>query len=294
MTRETALSYQGLYINLDRSVLRERRMQAQLAALHLSDRYTRLPAVDGANLNLGPSKIGPGETGAFLSHARALEQAQGASLPVHILEDDALLSEHVRPVIEDAIAAGLFENFDILFTDIFVHAHVGMLKGLKTAFDSVALPPSRPLRLADLKVLDLARENFACLTSYVVGPKSFDRILALYRAELEKGPAKPVDLFLRDCVLEGRLRAGLVFPFVTSFRLDEIAESTIGAGAAVAKPSVMVLAVLRYLFFVGRDLGYAKACLDAATQQNRRETDSHHAMMAQALEFVLSADFQLF
>ena len=294
MTRETAPSYQGLYINLDRSVLRESRMQAQLAALDLADRYARFPAVDGAVLNLASSRIGPGETGAFLSHARALEQARALSLPVHILEDDALLSQHVRPVIEDAIAAGLFENFDILFTDIFVNAHVGMLKGLKAAFDSAALPLSRPLRLADLKVLDLARENFACLTSYIVGAKSIDRILALYRAELEKGPSKPVDLFLRDCVSDGRLRAGLLFPFVTSFRLDEIAGSTIAAGSQLAKPSVMVLAILRYLFFVGRDLGYAQACLDAATRQNRRETDSHHAMMAQALEFVLSADFQQF
>jgi hypothetical protein len=132
------------------------------------------------------------------------------------------------------------------------------------------------------------------MTSYIVGAKSIDRILALYRAELEKGPTKPVDLFLRDCVFEGRLRAGLLFPFITSFRLDEIAGSTIAEGSQIASPSVMVLAVLRYLFFVGRDLGYAKACLDAATKQNRRETDPHNAMMAQALEFVLSADFQQF
>jgi GR25 family glycosyltransferase involved in LPS biosynthesis len=293
MTRETAPSYQGFYINLDRSVLRDERMQAQLAALGLMDRYTRLPAIDGAVLNRA-SGIGTGETGAFLSHARALELAQALGLPVHVLEDDALLSEHIAPVIADAIAAGLFENFDILFTDIFVNAHLGMLKGLKAAFDRTAPPLSRPLRLADLQVLDLARENFACMTSYIVGAKSLDRILALYRAELEKGPTKPVDLFLRDCVFEGRLRAGLLFPFITSFRLDEIAGSTIAEGSQIASPSVMVLAVLRYLFFVGRDLGYAKACLDAATKQNRRETDPHNAMMAQALEFVLSADFQQF
>ncbi len=85
------------------------------------------------------------ETGAFLSHARALEQAQQAGLPLHILEDDALLSQHVRPVIEDAIAGGLFERFDILFTDIFVNPQLGMLKGLKTAMDSVALLAATPI-----------------------------------------------------------------------------------------------------------------------------------------------------
>ncbi len=101
-------------------------------------------------------------------------------------------------------------------------------------------------------MLDLARENFACLTSYVVGANSRERVLAFYRAELENGPAKPVDLFLRDCVADGRLRAGLLFPFVTSFRLDEVAPSTIAAGTNAAKPSVIVLAVLRVISFSSR------------------------------------------
>ena len=293
MTRED-FPYHGVYINLDRSLARRERMETQLAQLGLADRYARLSAVDGANLNRPHSRIGPGETGAFLSHAHALEQARPRGLPVHILEDDALLTEHVRQVIEDAIAGGLFDRFDILFTDIFVSPHLGMLKGLKAAFDHVALPALRPLRLADLQVIDLARENFACLTSYVVGAKSMDRILALYRTELANGPQKPADLFLRDCAADGRLRAGLLFPFVTSFRLDEVAASTIAAGTEIAKPSVMVLAVLRYLFFVGRDLDCAKSCLDVATQKNRRKTDPHHDLMAQALEFVLSADFHQF
>ena len=294
MNREADFPYRGIYINLDRSVSRRDHMEAQLARFGLQDRYARFPAIDGGTLNLPRSTLKPGEAGAFHSHALSLEAARGRGTPVHILEDDALLSEHVRPVIEDAIAAGLFERFDILFTDTFVNAHLGMLKALKAAFDKLAVPPPRPLRLADLQVIDLARENFACLTSYVVGAKSMDRVFALYRAELESGPSKPVDLFIRDCVLSGRLRAGLLFPFVTGFRLEEIAGSTIAAGTPVTKPSVMVLAVLRYLFFVGRDLAYAKACLDAATRQNRRPANPHHEMIAQALEFVLSDDFQEF
>jgi hypothetical protein len=55
-----------------------------------------------------------------------------------------------------------------------------------------------------------------------------------------------------------------------------------------------VLAVLRYLFFVNRDLAKAKAFLDAATKENRRPTNPHHDMIVQALEFVVSADFQEF
>jgi hypothetical protein len=289
MTRET--SYRGLYINLDRSGARRERMEAQLSAFGLNDRYSRFAAIDGSALAAGRSRVKPGELGAFHSHIAALENAVSGGLPLHVLEDDALLSEHVKPVIEDAIAARLFDRFDILFTDTFISPHLGMLKALKAAFDNVMISDERPLRLHDLQVLDLARENFACMTSYVVGAGSLERVVALCRAE---GPTKPIDLFLRDCVQNGRLRAGLLFPFVTSFDLGEVAASTIGAGTAASGPSVMVLAVLRYLFFVKRDLSYAKACLDAATQQNRRTTDPHHAMIAQALEFVLSADFQQF
>jgi hypothetical protein len=57
---------------------------------------------------------------------------------------------------------------------------------------------------------------------------------------------------------------------------------------------VIVLAVLRYLFFVSRDLKKAKTFLDAATKENRRPANPHHDMIVQALEFVMSADFQEF
>ena len=292
MTREIT-AYRGLYINLDRSVARRERMEVQLAAFGLKDNYSRFAGIDGSALAASGSRIKPGELGAFHSHLRALESVMGGGFPLHLLEDDALLSEYVKPVIEDAIAARLFDRFDILFTDTFIPPHLGMLRALKGAFDNIAVS-QRPLRLQDLQVLDLARENFACLTSYVVGPAALEKIVALCRTELANGPGKPIDLFLRDCVHAGRLRAGLLFPFITSFDLAEVAGSTIAAGSPMSAPSVMVLAVLRYLFFVKRDLNYAKTCLDAATKQNRRAADPHHEMMAQALEFVLSADFQQF
>src|SRR4051812_37160662 len=151
MTRDMA-SYRGLYINLDRSGPRRERMEAQLAAFGLNDRYSRFPAVDGMALAASGSRIKPGELGAFHSHLRALESAASDRLPLHLLEDDALLSEHVKPIIEDAIAARLFDRFDILFTDTFIPPHVGMLKALKGAFDKVAMLEPRKLGLTDLQV----------------------------------------------------------------------------------------------------------------------------------------------
>jgi hypothetical protein len=172
--------------------------------------------------------------------------------------------------------------------------HLGMLKGLKSVFDRVDVSAGRALRLSDLQVIDLAGQNFSCLTSYVVGTNSIDRMLALFAIEARQGPSKPVDLFVRDCILSGKLRAAFLFPFITSFRLEEIAGSTIGGSRSTASPAVIVLAVLRYLFFVNRDCAKTKAFLDAATKENRRPTNPHHDMIVQALEFIMSADFQEF
>lgn len=294
MSADSAKSYHGLYINLDRSTARRAAMDEQLAGFGLKDRYSRFAAVDGGMLPAPRSELRTGELGAFFSHMRALESAQGSrGAAVHIMEDDVLLSEHVRPVIEDAIDAGLFQRFDILFTDILAPPHLGMLKALKSAFDRIDMSAKRPLSLSDLQLIDLAGQNFSCLTSYVVGAKSIDRVLALYAAEGE-GPTKPVDLFVRDCIGTGKLRAAFLFPFITSLRLEEIAGSTIGGSTSAPNPSVVVLAVLRYLFFVNRDPAKAKAFLDAATKENRRPKNPHHDMIVQALEFVVSADFQEF
>jgi hypothetical protein len=295
MSADSATSYHGVYINLDRSPARRAAMEGQLAAFGLQDRYAHFAAVDGSTLPPSRSELRPGELGAFFSHMRALESARSLrGGAVHIMEDDALLSEHVRPVIDDAIAAGLFQRFDILFTDILVPPHLGMLKALKSAFDRVDAPSRPALRLTDLQLIDLAGQDFSCLTSYVVGAKSIDRVLSLCAVEAKSGPSKPVDLFVRDCVLAGKLRAAFLFPFVTSFRLEEIAGSTIVGSTPAANPSVIVLAVLRYLFFVNRDLRKAKAFLDAATKGNRRPANPHHDMIVQALEFIMSADFQEF
>ncbi len=129
----------------------------------------------------------------------------------------------------------------------------------------------------------------------MVGARSAERVLALYRQEIEQGPRLPVDLFVRDCVHARKLRAACLFPFLTSFRLDELLASTIAADAgAAANPSVTVLAALRYSFFVNRDLSSAKRYMDAATRAARKPTNAHHDLIVQALEFVMSDDFKEF
>ena len=284
--------YHGLYINLDRSTERRAAIERQLDRLGLSQLYARFPAIDGATLNSPRSTIKPGENGCFQSHYRALMSARSRGTFVHMLEDDAVLSPSLRPVIEQAIAQNVFDQFDVLFTDTFVAPHLGLLKFLKSSFD--ALPSSRPLDLSNLRVVDLADQNFACTTSFVVGVKSIDRVLALYQQEIALGPRAPLDLFLRTAANARQLRAACLFPFVTSFNLDEVAGSTLRQDGKAPQPSVIVLAALRYSFFVDRDLAAARRYLDSATASARSTRDEHRALIGEALDFIVSDEFKEF
>ena len=283
--------YHGLYINLDRSTGRRDAMERQLDRLEISPLYARFAAIDGATLDNPRSTIGKGEAGCFQSHYRALLSARPRATFVHMLEDDAVLSPSVRPVIEQAISQNVFDQFDVLFTDTFVAPHLGMLKFLKASFDE--LPASRPLALNHLKVVDLANQNFACTTSFVVGAKAIDRVLALYQQEIALGPRAPIDLFLRAAVSAGQLRAACLFPFISTFDLHE-ATTVNEASATAEQPSVAVLAALRYSFFVDRDIETAKRTLDAATAGARSKSDDHRALIGQALDFILSDEFKEF
>lgn len=287
--------YRGIYINLDRSVTRRAAMDAQLQKYGVAARYTRFTAIDGQALpRRKSSAIPPGEEGAFRSHAAAIREASSWNTPVHLLEDDALLSSPTRSVIEQAVTTGLLDRFDILFTDTLVAPDLGMLKVLTQAFSNLdRLPPER-IGLRDLQLIDVSRQNFACLTSYVVSPKAIPKVASLLQNEIDSGPRLPVDLFLRQCAHAGRLTAGLLVPFVTSFNLHEVRQSTISAGVAAAKSSVMVMAVLRYVFFVERDLALAKFCLEPSIAAIATPRSEQSGIILKSLEFILSDEFRQF
>ena len=288
-------NYRGIYINLDRSTARRDAMQAQLHKFGLVPVYTRLAAIDGSRIARQPgSAITPAEEGAFRSHAEAIRQGASLSAPVHVLEDDALLSSAMQPVISEAVATGLLDRFDILFTDSFVAPDLGMLKVLIYAFEKCSARKTDGVALGDLQLFDISRQNFSCLTSYIVAPKAFTRVIALLDAELKSSPRLPVDLYLRQCAQAGKITAGLLAPFVTGFNLDEVRQSTIAAGAEAAKRSVLVLAILRYIFFLERDLAAAGACLESALAGVARTPDDQTRLVLKALEFILSNEFREF
>jgi len=240
--------YSGIYINLDRSVERRRNVERQLAALGVADVYDRLPTIDGRTL----PRVGtlhPGIVGCFHSHAAALALAAEAGMPVHIAEDDIVLTPHVGPFIHYAASRGLFAGLDIAFLDIWVDPKLALIKVYLDAFSNAG--PLRPLDLARLSVIDLRQIRIGAMASYVIVPSEARKLHDLLAAELARGPTMPVDHYLSHLTGSGAITAAVVVPFLTGIDLEAGALSqTLTLGERHHRLFLLV----RSAFFAERDL----------------------------------------
>jgi GR25 family glycosyltransferase involved in LPS biosynthesis len=235
----------------------------------------------------------PGEIGIFRSHHDVLAAAKGSGKFIHVLEDDSLLSEFMAPTIGLAIGRGTFDQFDIIFTDIGGVHDFKVIRDLKYRFDEIIAFRSDRSFCEKVQLIDLARFNFAATSSYVVSPAGIDRLLAVCRKEIEQGPRAPIDLVIRREVHQGRLRAACFLPFLTSIDLDGIAQTTSGRAT---NDSFLMMALLRYSFFVNRDLdGFAgRALAEVIARVKPGAGDRHHEIIMAIMGYVLSKEFKPF
>jgi GR25 family glycosyltransferase involved in LPS biosynthesis len=279
-------AYKGLFINLDRSPDRRVKMESQLRKFNLQHRYSRFPAVDGQTLARTPGNITAAEYACFRSHCGALESAKAELGTIHILEDDVILSPQIEQIVGAFDSSGLLDPYDLIFTDTFVDSDPWLLREFKQQFD---LRSSQPLKLS---LLDFG-QSYRCTTpSYLVPARSFVKVLDVMRRGLIN-PSLPIDLFLRQEAQLGRLRLGCIFPFVTSVELGDADRTTITDRSTTAELSKEVMALLRYSFFIGRDLKSIPPTL--LEKLHRPNNDDHEALISAVLGFVMfSNDFSKF
>jgi hypothetical protein len=172
---------QGFYINLDRSTDRRRAIEGQIEMLGIGHIYRRFPAVDGSKL-APAGRMKPGEVGIFRSHHDVLAGARKGGKFIHVLEDDSLLSEFMLPAIELAVGRGMFDRFDVIFTDIGGIDDFRAIRDLKHRYDEIIPFRGEKAFYDKLQLIDLARFNFAAMSSYVVSPAGADRLLAIAAA----------------------------------------------------------------------------------------------------------------
>ena len=277
-----AFDYRGIFINLDRSTERRTHIEGQLETLKLRDRYSRFPAIDAQRLPDGPRAIRREEEACFRSHYEALTLARQFGCPVHIIEDDIVFAQLFEAIV--SIASGLFNQYDIVFTDTFVGTDPTLLRQLKDTFDHcVAQAPSARTFL----VVDVKSWYRALMTSYFVMPNAIETVHYAFARGIAAGPAKPIDIFVREEAQAGRLRLGCIFPFITTpYHLDGSMPTTIPNREPNTAVSRAVIAILSYSFFIDRDLSKLPTALTGKLWPSK---DDHTSLMSGVLNFVLSS-----
>jgi Glycosyltransferase family 25 (LPS biosynthesis protein) len=248
------LPYTGSYINLERSSDRRASMDRQLRALGLTRQYARFEAVEGRDALTDPGSITRGEYGCFASHARLLTEAATGSCHVHVLEDDVLLSPELPVVMDGLCRRGVLDTYDLIFTDTFVPLDLAHIRFYEQAYRRGETAAGESAPFQDVSLLDLRGICWACTSSYVAARRSIGRIAALLNDALLAGPRKPIDLYLRDLVDRGELKAAVCMPFVTSIDLALDLDTTMSRGTDGPDLSRLACNIVRHSYFVRPDL----------------------------------------
>lgn len=213
------MSCVGRYINLAGSADRRQALEAQLRALDLSESHRRFEAIRGADRpERGLTTMQPGELGCWLSHLQVMAEAAGQDRHLHVLEDDAVLSPVLKPLLRDLDRLG--DGWDLLFTDVYLHPPPTpeQFAALRRAWHDHA-------RHGRLTLMDLRALPFTGTTSYIVHRRSLDKLRRLLEGQWRTH--RTYDLFLQGLVREGRLQARVAVPFVTTIGAANL-DSTVG------------------------------------------------------------------
>lgn len=268
------MNYKGLYINLDRSTDRHEYIEGELARNNLRG-YQRFVATDGNALGFPQGRLTDGELGCFTSHYLAMIKNLDSDLPIHIIEDDIVLSEYVEPVLDNVL--GSFSPFDIIYTDISVPVDVHLCRTYKNFYEA----PERG-NISNIQLLDLKGVLSGSTCSYVVNPRSLNKITSLLKNELDRGASLPIDIFLRDLCWRGEIRMHCLFPFITSIVPGNKSTMT---GRFAALPA-LASDVLRHSFFIKSDIAQV---LDDAERlfPQPRAADLHRQLISKLLNYSL-------
>lgn len=209
--RSDASAYRGVFINLARSTRRRATLVRHLKEIGVVSRYERFEAVDGRAVAARfPTELDPGNLGIWLTHEALLRthRSLGLDLHLHILEDDTVLAKRARQKFEQVLSqADALSSWDLLFTDIFVPLSVQTFRVFVENIDRHAQSGRHAL-------VDLASIGFASCCSMFVNKRSVAKYARLIRGNWALG--MPLDLFIRQLVHQGALRAYVTVPFLTS------------------------------------------------------------------------------
>lgn len=234
------MQYTGFFINLDSCPSRRQRLEGELAALGVVQRYARFAAVPGASMpQRHETTLSAGQVGCWLSHLAVWREALQAGLHLHILEDDAALSPLLFQVLEQMQLDAA--EWDLLFTDVYFHPppspeQFAQLRSAREAF----------LQRRKISLIDLRQLAFTGTTSYLVNRHSLERLESLLAEGWRRN--QTIDVVLQQLVREGKLRARLLFPFLSTLSPEHEAST-----GGMRGPAAAALDAFRLAWFYAAD-----------------------------------------
>lgn len=197
------------YINLDRAIERRAALEANFARCGRQGwELKRFSAIAETTVEKDqlPGKRSWREKACFLSHCKVIEQQPDNGRSFMVVEDDVQFGMASLEIIEGVLAENNNAQWDILFTDISVQS-----------IDTMVMLAGSRRHLMEKRLvvpIDLATILFVGSTAYLVNGTSKSKLLT-YLAE-----GIPVDteydIYLYRGIATGKLKAAVLFPFITT------------------------------------------------------------------------------
>jgi len=289
------MSYRGFYITLDQSIERRNHVEKQLSACNLESRYTRFPACVGNALNLKAPNLKPGQIGCFSSHYLLLKSQVDSPEHLHITEDDVVFSPVIATILDSLLAKGALVDYDLLYTEVSIPIDRPHIRDLALRFHkNIILNEDGTIKsVKNFSVLPLKDRIFSGTVSYMVNKNSIAKVASILEEAAHTEITMPIDLYFRENIRAGRIKAGCLFPFVTTVDLKLNKSSTVELSPRKnLETSIFASALLRNLFYVhSKPAELLAACQSVLGQAPMNDRDK---VLAGICCFGLSANYEQF
>lgn len=275
---------QGSFINLERSRERMTACMREVSNVDLTS-YNRFSAVNGIKVSSDypDSSYSPGKLGCWLSHLGVIKNSLEHTDHQHVLEDDFVFTDVFKFFVSNFDQLTIPEDWDIIFCDIDL-ANMHDVSNMGRLIHRVS-----SLEKANKIAFDEASSLYAAgNSSYIINNASKERIYSLMQEGFNFG--LPNDLYLRKLIREGKVKAYVTLPFVTTVS-DDFNESTILGNIAESNPSIVFATLFRRSLAWGAD---TRGLLQVFQQRiNQLQPIGDRGMIyAQLVAHFVSQDYQ--
>jgi len=186
-------------------------------------------------------------------------------------------------------------DYDMLYTEVFVpidRRHVRDLS-LRYRQNMIFNEDGSVKSVKNFSVLPLKDRVFAGTVSYIVNKNSIAKVASILEEAVRSEIPTPIDLYYRQKTQEGRIKAGCLFPFVTTVDLKLNQASNIEVSPRKnLENSLFANTLLRNLFYVHSNPTELLAACESVLGHD--PMDDHDKVLAGIYRFGLSANYEEF